>query len=316
MIEINEIRVTKEQSGIRLDKFLKNYFNNLSRNKIENYIKNGLILVNSKKTKPGYFLREYDLISFSQNFPQEKLELKPLSLFPEPDILYEDENILVINKPINILVHPTKNSLSQPSIVSWFLFKYPQIKDVGDDPLRPGIVHRLDKDTSGVLILTKNQKAFQYFKNLFSQRKIQKIYLVLVKGELKHKEGSISYQIGKAKDFPKRKVILNTAVKGKEALTIFKVIKNFKNYTLLEVIPKTGRTHQIRVHLASIGFPVLGDRLYGRIKAKEKQLVPRQMIHAFQISFPYFDNKMLSFKAPLPQDFSQILDQLTKKGSL
>lgn len=313
----NTILVNKEEN-IRLDKFLKRVLSSFSRNKIEEYIKKGLILVNNKEVKPSYLLKINDIISYPVEFPREINDLIPLNLNPEPLVLYEDDNIIVINKPPHILVHPTKNSILTPSIASWLIYRYPEVKNVGDDPLRPGIVHRLDKDTSGVLILTKNQKTFENFKNLFAQRKIEKVYLVLVKGQLKQKEGRISYNIGEAKDYPKRKIILssqkNTA--GKEALTVFRVLNTFNNYTLLEVMPKTGRTHQIRVHLASIGFPVLGDRLYGKITNQEKELIPRQMIHAFKISFPYDNNQTLSFEAPLPNDFQNILNQLTKEGTL
>lgn len=314
-----EIIINEQEAKNRLDKFLGQRLNNLSRNKIEKYIKQGIILVNNHKVKPSYHLKNNDHINLPASWPQDHFQLIPLPLIPEPAIIYEDENILVINKPPFVLVHPTIYSLSHPSIASWFIAKYPNVKNVGDNYLRPGIVHRLDKDTSGMLILTKNQKTFEYFKSLFAQRRIEKIYLVLVKGELKKSDGIITFNIDQSKSFPKRKSIISKQYDskiGKEALTYFHAIQHFSHYTLLEVRPKTGRTHQIRVHLASIGFPVAGDRLYGKIKMKEKLLFPRQMIHAFKITFPYFNNKLLTLTAPLPEDFLIVISKLTNNSKL
>jgi len=233
--------------------------------------------------------------------------------FLEPQIIYEDQDLLAINKPAGLIVHPTLSRLREASVASWFCSKYPEAKAVGEDPLRPGIIHRLDKDTSGILLLAKTQSAFWYFKELFLKHQITKEYLALVRREIKVREGVIDSPLARSRAFGKRKVITSSKEKtsAKSALTFYQVLECFQGYTFLKVIPKTGRTHQIRVHLASFGFPVAGDRLYGKITPREKQLFPRQMLHASKITFLNLNGKELSLEAPLPRDFELVLKQLT-----
>jgi len=308
------IVIKKGEDQIRLDKFLKEKLPEFSRHQIAQAIKKARILVNHKKIKPSYLLKENDVVFYQLEKEIPTQELKPLTLFPEPQILYENQNFLVINKPAGINTHPTFKNINQPSIASWFILKYPQAKNVGEDPLRPGIVHRLDKDTSGALILTKNQKAFLYFKDLFLKKKIQKQYLVLVKGEMKKDQGVINFSLTRSRSSGKRKIILSqkqTQKKVKTALTTYQVISIYKGYTLLKVEPKTGRTHQIRIHLASIGFPVAGDSLYG-VSPKNQFVFPRQMLHAQKIIFLAPNDQRLSLEAPLPYDFQQVLKTIAK----
>ena len=281
------IVIKKGEDQIRLDKFLKEKLPEFSRHQIAQAIKKARILVNHKKIKPSYLLKENDVVFYQLEKEIPTQELKPLTLFPEPQILYENQNFLVINKPAGINTHPTFKNINQPSIASWFILKYPQAKNVGEDPLRPGIVHRLDKDTSGALILTKNQKAFLYFKDLFLKKKIQKQYLVLVKGEMKKDQGVINFSLTRSRSSGKRKIILSqkqTQKKVKTALTTYQVISIYKGYTLLKVEPKTGRTHQIRIHLASIGFPVAGDSLYG-VSPKNQFVFPDRCFTLKRLSF-------------------------------
>ena len=308
------IVIKKGEDQIRLDKFLKEKLPEFSRHQIAQAIKKARILVNHKKIKPSYLLKENDVVFYQLEKEIPTQELKPLTLFPEPQILYENQNFLVINKPAGINTHPTFKNINQPSIASWFILKYPQAKNVGEDPLRPGIVHRLDKDTSGALILTKNQKAFLYFKDLFLKKKIQKQYLVLVKGEMKKDQGVINFSLTRSRSSGKRKIIFSqkqTQKKVKTALTTYQVISIYKGYTLLKVEPKTGRTHQIRIHLASIGFPVAGDSLYG-VSPKNQFVFPRQMLHAQKIIFLAPNDQRLSLEAPLPYDFQQVLKTIAK----
>ncbi len=224
-------------------------------------------------------------------------------------IIYEDENMLAINKPAGLIVHPvTRYALRVPSLAEWLLEKYPEIASVGDEPeVRPGIVHRLDKDTSGVLLIAKNQKSFEWLKEQFMNRKIRKKYLVLVEGNLKEKEGVIDLPIGKSRtDFRKKKAGPAAGGKIREALTEYKALKRFEKFTLAEVFPKTGRTHQIRVHFAALGHPVVGDKLYGsKISPLE-----RQFLHAESLELTLIDGMRIKIEADLPEDLKNFLNVL------
>lgn len=227
-------------------------------------------------------------------------------------IIYEDENILAVNKPAGLLAHPVSISkIHDSSLVDWLLEKYPEIKKVGEDPERPGIVHRLDKDTSGVLLVAKNQKAFEYLKKQFQDRKIKKKYIALVDGKVKNNEGIIDLPIAKSKsDFRKKTSVGKMIGKEREAVTEYKVVKRFEKFTLVEAYPKTGRTHQIRVHLKAIGHPVVCDKLYG----PKKQVCPfgltRQFLHANALDFNLPDGSRIQLEADLPRDLQNALNML------
>ncbi len=205
----------------------------------------------------------------------------------EPEIVYEDKNFLGVYKPSGLIVHPINiKNTGEPSLSGWLLKKYPEIKNVGDEPsTRPGIVHRLDKETSGILVVPRNQEYFDYLKNLFKTRQIKKTYLALALGEPKESEGVIDKPIGIKTGSVKRSV--HSEKMKKSAVTRYKVKKTFDSpagkVSLLEVFPETGRTHQIRVHLASIGHPIIGDKLYGGKKSREA--AARLMLHAYSIEF-------------------------------
>lgn len=244
------------------------------------------------------------------------------------EIIYEDKNFLIVNKPADLLVHPVENS-EENSIVDWLIKKYPMIKNVGDDKKRPGIVHRLDKDTSGILLIAKNQEAFEYFKKLFSasslelkrngrdlafsgqERKIKKKYIALVFGEIKNNSGVIDLPIGKSKaDFRKKIAGGKMAGKIREAVTEYKVIKRFKGYTLVEVYPKTGRTHQIRVHFKAIGHSVVCDHLYSSKESVCPHGLSRHFLHALSLEFTDMDGARVKFEADLPEDLENVLKEL------
>lgn len=314
-----KIIIVKELSKpVRLDKYLKKEIKDISRQKIIYCIKDGKIRIEGKnQIKPSHILKggEKILLEISDflNLTGKSFLIKPQSIFPEPKILYENEDFLVINKPAGIIVHPTLNNIDNPSIASWFLQRYPFVSDVGGDKLRPGIVHRLDKETSGVLILAKNNLVFDYIKNLFKERKIKKKYITLVRGEIKKQQGIIDLPLIRSKKSPiKRKVVIKKN-KGKSALTNYKVLKQYQGYTLLEIFLETGRTHQIRVHLASIGFPVVGDQIYGKLKKPEALNLSRHFLHAQEISFISFNGESLKIQSPLPEELKQILQQLKLK---
>ncbi|OGY63929.1 MAG: hypothetical protein A3I89_00515 [Candidatus Harrisonbacteria bacterium RIFCSPLOWO2_02_FULL_41_11] len=228
-------------------------------------------------------------------------------------VIYEDKNFIVINKPAGLLVHQAqfrrRTSNTEPSLVDWLLKNYPEVKIVGDNPAeRPGIVHRLDKDTSGVMVIARNQETFDYLKSLFQKHLVKKVYLALVCGKLIQRQGVIDKPIGIKNGSTKRSV--HSQKMRKEAVTEYRVVKFLKlkdkEYSLLEIMPKTGRTHQIRVHLASIGYPIAGDKLYGGHK-NPLQGLARQFLHAESIEFTDSGGRRIKFEADLPFELSFLI---------
>lgn len=296
---------------MRLDKFLVKEFFSLSRGEIIRKIKSSQILVNNKNAKPSYILRQNDKVIHKPSDEKNALvENKKLNI----EVIYQDENIIVINKPAGIQVHPD-NRENENTIVNWLIYKFPEIKNVYESPknlFRPGIVHRLDKDTSGVMVVARNINAFLELKKLFHDHKVEKKYLVIVYGKLNKKSGTIEKPIARANNYKKQAIAgRKTKTKIRAAVTHYQVIKEFDNYSLLEVTPRTGRMHQIRVHLFSIGHPVAGDKLY-KLKSKTKPSdkkrlnieISRQMLHAERIKFKLF-GKNYSFSSPVPEDFQK-----------
>jgi 23S rRNA pseudouridine1911/1915/1917 synthase len=232
-------------------------------------------------------------------------------------ILYEDENILALNKPSGLVVHADGRT-KESTLADWLVEKFPEIKEVGEpwqSPdgkviYRPGIVHRLDRETSGVIIIAKNQKTFEYLKKLFQSREVHKIYNAFVWGELKQDEGVINKPIGRSKrDF--RQWSAEPTARGvkREAVTEYKVLNRGKGFSFVEIYPKTGRTHQIRVHFKLLNNPVIGDSLYA--PKREKALgFSRLALHAKSIEFTGLDDKKIHIEAPLPEDFEQAVHML------
>ena len=304
------LEVEKSLSPQRIDLYLKNKFFNISRSKIVSLLKQGKILVSERKVKPSFLLKGGEKIFI--DFKEEKRELIPLTLETEPQILYEDKNYLIINKPAGVIVHPNFKNLNLPTISSWLIFKWPSLLGVGEDPLRPGIVHRLDKETSGILVIAKNNQSFFHLKEQFQKRLVKKEYLTLVWGNIKKDSGEIDFPLTYSKKSPLRRKISQevTQKKAKPTLTYYQVIERFKNFTFLKVIPKTGRTHQIRVHLASLGYPIVGDKEYGPKKRKLPFTLNRQFLHATKISFLTIDDTLLEIEAPLFEDLKKVLKSL------
>lgn len=223
-------------------------------------------------------------------------------------IIYENEDIIVIDKPTNLTVHPVHLE-QKNTLVNELLAYYPEIKNVGEDLLRPGIVHRLDKDTSGLMVIAKNNKSFEHLKDLFKKRKVEKKYLALVHGKVKDKKGTITKSISfSRKDHKKRSALLGN--KSKPAWTEYKIVKKFKNYTLLKVWIKTGRTHQIRIHLKSIGHPIVGDKQYKFKRQICPKELKRQFLHAQYLKFKMLDGNIMKFKSNLPKDLKTILKEI------
>lgn len=230
------------------------------------------------------------------------------------EIIYESADYIVLSKPAGLLMHKIRiknNELKEEeTLTDWIVSKYPEIKSVGDDPeTRPGIVHRIDRETSGVVVIARNAKYFEYLKKKFTEQNITKNYLALVYGELKEDDGVISKPIGIKNGTVKRTVYGGKMVK--EAVTYFKVIKRYKDYTLIIASPKTGRTHQIRVHLSSIAHPIVGDKLYGGKKEKKSLLkISRHFLHAKEITFESKPGELVTFVAEMPKDMENIISEL------
>jgi len=230
-------------------------------------------------------------------------------------ILYEDKNFLIINKPAGLLTHSPAGK-NQPSLTDWLIKNYPEVQKVGDEPeTRPGIVHRLDRDTSGVMLIARNQKTFDYFKSQFQEHEVKKTYIALVWDTIAPKEGIIEKPIGLKTGTTKRTVHLKTAKMIKEAKTKYKVIKFLKlgnnAFSLVEVQPLTGRTHQIRIHFASIGHPIVGDKLYGK---RETLGLSRHFLHAESLEFTLPKTGRLKIAADLPEELTIFLKQFATSG--
>ncbi len=290
--------------GERLDKWLARQLPGYSRTEIQRWIKEGLVRVNGRASKPGYKLEPGDVVEVDvpAPVPYEGVKPEPIPL----NVLYEDEDVIVIDKPAGMVVHPAPGHASG-TLVNALLYHFPDLEGIGGVE-RPGIVHRLDKDTSGLILVAKNSRAHRELQRQFKAREIEKAYLALVEGHLQPKVGRIEAPIGRDKRHRKRMAVVRG---GREAITEYTVIAYYGDYTLVEVRPLTGRTHQIRVHFAFIGHPLAGDTVYGRRKQKLKPWLRRHFLHAHRIRFRLpRTGQWVEFTSPLPEDLQHILDKL------
>jgi len=229
-----------------------------------------------------------------------------------PQIIYKDPDFLVIDKPSGLLVHPPNAKDTEQNVAFWLLEKFPQTKDVGEDSMRPGIVHRLDRETSGLMIVALTQKSFNFFKEQFQEHKIKKTYLALVYGKVKNDSGTIDAPIGKIGTRQTTQIHGKKKLKEREAITHYKVLKRYTDYTLMEVQPKTGRTHQIRVHLKSIGNPVVCDKWYGGRRAICPPELGRLFLHAQKLEFTALSGKHLLLESGLTPRLQGFIENLAK----
>jgi len=281
----------------RLDKYVCAQIPELSRSQVQKLIAEGNITVNGQKAKPGLRLNVGDKIQVNIP-PTPPQELKPEAI--PLKIIYEDDDLLVIDKPAGLTVHPAPGHPAH-TLVNAILAHFPHLAEIGD-ALRPGVVHRLDKDTSGVMLVAKNSAAQANLSKQFKSHAVTKAYLALVKGRLEPEEGIIEADIGRD---PRHRQRMAVVAEGKEARTDYRVIKYVGGYTLLEVRPETGRTHQIRVHLAAIGFPVVGDKVYG-VKSPH---LSRQFLHASRLGFRLpSTGEYIEFESALPEDLQKAME--------
>ncbi len=279
----------------RLDKYVCEKCPELSRTRIQKLIDEGYIIVNKQRSKPGLKLNSGDKVNIIIPISHSPLSPEAIPLA----IIYEDDDLLVIDKPVGLTVHPAPGHPSH-TLVNALLSRLPDLPDTGDS-LRPGIVHRLDKDTSGIMVIAKNSAAQANLISQFKARSVTKAYLTLVKGHLTPESGIIEAPIGRD---PRNRKRMAVVAEGREARTQYRVIEHIGDYTLLEVKPETGRTHQIRVHLSAIGFPVAGDTTYGVKSA----YLSRQFIHASRLGFKLpSTGEYVEFESELPPDLEQAL---------
>jgi 23S rRNA pseudouridine1911/1915/1917 synthase len=288
----------------RLDLFLREKITEVSRSKIQKAIKEGQVTVNGLTARPGQKLKSEEVveITLEDNITGTELEPQEINL----NIIYEDDEILVIDKPAGQVVHPGAG-LPQGTLVNGLIFFYPEIKNVGS-PLRPGIVHRLDKETSGLMVVARTQEAHNSLRQQFEDRTVEKVYLGLAAGQFKDQKGMIDLPVGRH-SVERQKMSVRSR-KSRVAITRYEVLREFKHSTLLALKPLTGRTHQLRVHLAAIGHPLLGDTRYGQTGRKKRKVAPRLFLHAFALSFEHpLKKERLEFKSPLPPDLQAILEK-------
>lgn len=285
----------------RLDKVISNQMG-ISRSLAAKLISAGNVIVNSTIKKPSYLVNDGDKISV--DMPKAKsTEIIPQDI--PIDVIYEDKQIIVINKPRNLVVHPSPGH-NDMTLVNGLLFHCKDIEGIGGEH-RPGIVHRIDKDTTGLLVIAKNDRAMQSLTEQIASRTAKRKYKALVEGVVKE-DGYIEANIGRSHSDRKKQAVVKG---GRFAKTIYRVEKQYKNNTLLDVSLDTGRTHQIRVHLAHITHPVVGDSLYGH--KKQKYNLEGQLLHAYSLTIMHpKTNKLMEFIAPLPEDFARILNILDK----
>ncbi|MGX7013894.1 RluA family pseudouridine synthase [Vagococcus silagei] len=289
----------KDEAG-RIDKVLTQVFDAYSRSQIQSWLKESLVSVNQEPVKANYKVKEHDDITIQ--IP----EVKELELIAEDiplDIIYEDDDVIVINKPQGMVVHPSAGH-PNGTLVNALLYHCKDLSAI-NDVIRPGIVHRIDKDTSGLLMVAKNDQAHLFLSDQLKERKALRKYVALVHGEIPHDKGTIEAPIGRSKENRQKQAVV---ADGKPALTHFEVLERFNDFTLIECQLETGRTHQIRVHLNYIGYPIAGDPMYGPRKTLKGN---GQFLHAKTIGFEHpTTHELLTFSSDIPEVFAVELKKL------
>ena len=314
------IIVDKGQSLLRIDKFLMHRIENASRNRIQNAIELGNVLVNDKAVKPSYKVKPKDVISVVLPHPPRDTEVYPEDI--PLDIVYEDHDLLIVDKPAGMVVHPGFNNYDG-TLVNALVFHFQQLPQLPGNDGRPGLVHRIDKDTSGLLVISKNERSMAYLAKQFFDHTITRKYLALVWGDLSE-GGTITGYIGRSTRDRRIMSIYEDEDKGKWAVTHYRVLERFNYVTLVECELETGRTHQIRAHMKHIGHPLFNDASYGGDKivkgtvfSKYRQfidncfeMISRQALHATSLGFIHpVTQKFIYFESPLPEDFKAVLEK-------
>lgn len=296
--------ISEQNAGIRIDKYLNEIYSEKSRSNIQGLIENGNVKVNDKCIKSNYKLKNNDVVEV--NIPEPEL----LALEPENiplDIVYEDSDIIVVNKPKSMVVHPAPGNYSK-TLVNALLYHCKDLSSI-NGVIRPGIVHRIDKDTTGILVVAKNDEAHVFLSEQLKEHSMKREYYALVEGIISKDSGTIDRPLGRSKNNRLKVAIVEG---GKRAVTHYEVIERFKRATLVKCILETGRTHQIRVHMASLGHPLVGDMTYGFKKSKYNS--DGQLLHAKTLGFIHPRTKeYMEFTSELPKNYSDFLERLRKE---
>ncbi|MGB9835726.1 MAG: RluA family pseudouridine synthase [Candidatus Saccharicenans sp.] len=296
--------IVEDEAGQRLDVYLKDKIKGFSRAQWQKAIKEGRITVNRQVVKPSYNLRKGDLIEIRTEEEGEESELVPEAV--PYRVIFEDSQIIVVDKPAGVAVHPGAG-LKRGTLVHGLLLNYPEIRMVGS-PLRPGIVHRLDKDTSGLLVVARTNQAYLSLREQFEERSVSKTYLALALGRFREKKGTIDLPIGRHVHH-REKISVKTR-KPRLAVTHYQVLEEFRETTFLALKPVTGRTHQLRVHLSATGHPIAGDPKYGGLGEKGRKRWPRLFLHAWKLAFNHpLSGERMEFESPLPEELNKILEK-------
>jgi len=305
-LDKKEYLIGAEDEGKRLDKVIAILDSSISRATVQRLIDESNILVNEKKEKASYKVKLNDKITvLKEEVKEGKIEAEDIPL----DVIYEDNDILVVNKAKGMVVHPGNGNKSGTLANAVMARCKDSLSGIGGE-IRPGIVHRIDKDTSGVLIVAKNDKSHIDISNQIKNHEVKKTYIALVRGRIKENEATIDMPIGRSEKDRKKMAVTK---KGKNAITHIKVLKKYSNYTYIEVNIETGRTHQIRVHMAEIGYPIVGDMVYSN--GKNPFGIEGQMLHAKEIEFVHpTTKKKVKFEAVIPEYFKKVLEILEKEG--
>ncbi|MBI3649500.1 MAG: RluA family pseudouridine synthase [Acidobacteria bacterium] len=317
-MDIQQLTTTNDDAGKRLDAFLASQLRDLSRTRLQRAIEDGEVLINERAVKPSYKLRAGDQIEIDLPEPP------PVALLAEPlalDIVYEDEDLIVVDKPAGMIVHPGAG-IESGTLANALVYHFNELSGSAGR-IRPGIVHRIDKDTSGLLVVAKNDAAHTKISEQFHDRKVFKMYVALVYGRVSQSLGDIEANIGRSPHNRTRMAVLR-GNSGRYAHTIFQVVDRYTEFSLLQVQIKTGRTHQIRVHLSHIGHPVVSDTLYGMGRdntvqdakmKKQVRLLGRHFLHAAQLEFTHpTTGELLKFASPMPHKLTSFL-ALLKQGA-
>lgn len=292
------------EAGKRLDAYVSSQNEEITRTSAQKLIEQGNILVNGKKQKVSYKVLVGDVITI------EEVQAQPIELKAQEipiEVIYEDNDIIVVNKPKGMVVHPANGNPDGTLVNAIMAICKDSLSGIGGE-IRPGIVHRLDKDTSGLIIVAKNNKAHVNMSEQIKNHEVKKTYIALVRGIIKENEATIDMPIGRSNSDRKKMAVTKN---GRNAITHIKVLKRYEKYTLLEVNIETGRTHQIRVHLSHIGYPIIGDYTYSN--GKNEFGVVGQCLHAKKLEFRHpITGKDMILEAPLPEYFEDILQKLNK----
>jgi 23S rRNA pseudouridine1911/1915/1917 synthase len=321
LFEHYRLEVDKGQKPLRVDRFITEKIANASRNKVQQGIEEGVVRVNGEPVKANYKIKPFDVITLIMAHPRKETEVLPEKM--PLDIIYEDDHLLIVNKPAGMVAHPAHGNWTG-TLVNGLVYYFNQLPELPGNSGRPGLVHRIDKDTSGLLVIAKSEKAMTHLAKQFFDHSIKRTYLALVWGEPKEDSGTVDLPIGRSTKDRKIMQVYSDGSHGKRAVTHWAVLKRLRYISLVNCQLETGRTHQIRVHMKHIGHPLFNDAFYGGDKIRKGtqfskykafvqncfKILPRQALHAQSLGFIHpVTGKEMYFESEIPQDMSEVIQK-------